>query len=144
MCETCNIKNDIERLSLKLRTLSQVWDDAIKGNKVGDQCGFDMNYPGPGLLKKIIEYLVGGTDDEEEDNQVKTAALHALAGMRGNLRLLTWIFDRLDPAIKHNTKLLYKARDLMQRVASFLYPRKHQYYGKQTNQYTQSQLAYLW
>ncbi len=70
--------------------------------------------------------------------------MHALAGMRGNLRLLTWIFDRLDPAIKHNTKLLYKARDLMQRLASFLLTSKYQYYGKQTNQYTQSQLAYLW
>ena len=32
----------------------------------------------------------------------------------------------------------------MQRVASFLYPRKYQYYGGQTNQYTQSQLAFLW
>ena len=53
MCETCNIKNDIERLSLKLRTLSQVWDDAVKGNKVGDQCGFDMNYTGPGLLRGL-------------------------------------------------------------------------------------------
>ena len=111
LCETCNVKNDIERLSLKLRTLSQIWDDVVKGNNAGEQCGYNMNYPGPGLLKKITEYLVGGTNDEEEDNQTKSAALQALAGMRGNLRLLTWVFDRLDPAIKHNTKLLYKARN---------------------------------
>ena len=32
----------------------------------------------------------------------------------------------------------------MQRVASFLYPRQYLYYGNQTNQYTQSQLAFLW
>ena len=102
LCEPCNIKNDIERLLLKLRTLSKAWEKTAKSNNVGDQCGFDMNDPGPGLLKAIIEYIAGGTDDEEEENRSKLSALHALAGMRGNLRLLTWIFDKLDPAIKSN------------------------------------------
>ena len=111
LCETCNIKNDLQRLILKLRTLSKEWDNTAKGNNVGEQCGYNMNHPGPGLLKKITEYSVGNTNDEEENNQTKSAALLALAGMRGNLRLLTWVFDKLDPAIKHNPKLLYKARN---------------------------------
>ena len=103
LCEVCSIRNDKEKYALKLRTLSKLWKHEARTNNVGGRSG-NMNDPGPVLIRGLIDFIAGGTDEEEEDNRSKAAALNATAGLIGNLRLLTYIWDRHDPKIKVKAK----------------------------------------
>ena len=123
LCEPCNIENDFELLFVKLNIVSRAWRDLEKRDIMGDGCGFTMSNPGAGILQAIIECLVGGTSEEERENRAKAYAVHTIACMRGNLRLLTYQWDKSDPAIQHNPKMLFLARDLMQKIISFIFPR---------------------
>ena len=97
-----------------------------------------MNEPGPGFMKATIEYLVGSTGKKELQHRRDALALYGIACLKGNLRILTWTWDKRDPAMRHCPEMLYIARDLMQKVLSYLFPREYGCYGEQENQYSQA------